>query len=451
MACNSYTWIDGNTYTSSNNTAAHTIPNGSVSGCDSVVTLDLTINTPTSGTDVQVACTSYTWPLNGTVYTANTNTPTVTLTNAAGCDSVVTLDLTINTPASGTDVQVACTSYTWIDGNTYTSSNNTSTHTIPNGSVNGCDSVLILNLTITTTVVPIFDPVEPICSGDALNVLPSTSMNGINGNWSPAADNTVTTTYTFTPNTGQCASITTLTITVNPVYNMNENVDACEGAIYTYPDGSTATITANTSYTSNLITEPGCDSIIVTNVTMISNPIAAFTFSYESAYGTYTDVEFINNSIGADYYEWNFGDGSVLSDLENPIHSYLGSADQYHVTLNVASNNGLCTDSVDTYITIDDPLIYYVPNAFTPDGDEYNNTFTPVFTSGFDPYDYHLTVFNRWGEIVFESYNASIGWDGTYRSRGELCQDGVYVWRIEFKETKSDKRIAEQGHVALLK
>ena len=55
-----------------------------------------------SGTDVQVACTSYTWPLNGTVYTANTNTSTVTLTNATGCDSVVTLDLTINTFAIGT-------------------------------------------------------------------------------------------------------------------------------------------------------------------------------------------------------------------------------------------------------------------------------------------------------------------------------------------------------------
>ena len=85
------------------------------------------------------------------------------------------------------------------------------------------------------------------------------------------------------------------------------------------------------------------------------------------------------------------------------------------------------------------------------DQDEFNETFGPVFTSGFDPYDYHLTVFNRWGEVVFESYDAMFGWDGTYPSGGELCQDGVYVWKIDFKETMSDKRHSEIGHVNVLR
>ncbi|MEX1191179.1 MAG: LamG-like jellyroll fold domain-containing protein [Brumimicrobium sp.] len=92
--CDVYTWIDGNTYTSSNNTATHTLM--SAAGCDSIVTLDLTITNSTSGIDVQTACDSYTW-IDGNTYTSSNNTATHTLTNAAGCDSIVTLNLTMNT------------------------------------------------------------------------------------------------------------------------------------------------------------------------------------------------------------------------------------------------------------------------------------------------------------------------------------------------------------------
>ncbi len=151
-ACGTYTWIDGITYTSSNNTATFTIVGGASNGCDSVVTLDLTINQPATGTDVQTACGTFTW-IDGITYTSSNNTATFTFVAGAanGCDSVVTLDLTINQPATGTDVQSACDTYTWIDGNTYTSSNNTATFTIAGGAANGCDSVVTLNLTITTT------------------------------------------------------------------------------------------------------------------------------------------------------------------------------------------------------------------------------------------------------------------------------------------------------------
>ena len=142
-ACDSYTWIDGNTYTSSNNTATHTLT--SVAGCDSVVTLNLTINSLATGTATITACDSYTW-IDGNTYTENNNTATLTLARPVGCDSIVTLNLTILESSTGVDVQAACDSYTWIDGNTYTSSNNTATHTLVNAV--GCDSIVTLNLTI---------------------------------------------------------------------------------------------------------------------------------------------------------------------------------------------------------------------------------------------------------------------------------------------------------------
>ena len=92
LSSNSST-IDGITYTSSNNAATHTLTNAI--GCDSVVTLDLTINYSTTGTDVITACDSYTW-IDGITYTSSNNAATHTLTNTLGCDSIVTLDLTIN-------------------------------------------------------------------------------------------------------------------------------------------------------------------------------------------------------------------------------------------------------------------------------------------------------------------------------------------------------------------
>lgn len=143
VSCDSYTWIDEKTYTESNNTATYFLT--SATGCDSIVTLDLTINESTSSTDVQISCSDYSW-IDGNTYTESNNTATYLLTNAAGCDSLITLDLTINVPTSATDFQTASSSYTWIDGNSYSASNNTATHTLTN--VDGCDSIVTLHLTI---------------------------------------------------------------------------------------------------------------------------------------------------------------------------------------------------------------------------------------------------------------------------------------------------------------
>jgi hypothetical protein len=107
-------------------------------------TLNLTILNNT-GTDTQVACDSYTW-IDGITYTSSTNTPTFTLTNAAGCDSLVTLNLTINNATSSTSQASACGSYTW-NGQTYTQSG---TYTFTTSNANGCDSVATLNLTINS-------------------------------------------------------------------------------------------------------------------------------------------------------------------------------------------------------------------------------------------------------------------------------------------------------------
>jgi hypothetical protein len=117
--CDSYTWTDGTTYTVGG-TYSQVLTNAA--GCDSTATLVLTINNSTTGTDVQAACDTYTW-IDGVTYTANNNTATFLLTNAAGCDSLVTLDLTINvspiaTATDNGDATITAstgTAYQWID------------------------------------------------------------------------------------------------------------------------------------------------------------------------------------------------------------------------------------------------------------------------------------------------------------------------------------------------
>ena len=93
------------------------------------------------------ACNSYTVPSGDETYTTS-GTYYDTISNAAGCDSIMTIDITINNSTTGTDVQTACYSFTWIDGITYTTSNNTATYTLTNAS--GCDSIVTLDLTIDT-------------------------------------------------------------------------------------------------------------------------------------------------------------------------------------------------------------------------------------------------------------------------------------------------------------
>ena len=122
--CDSLTWIDGNTYTTSTNLPIYNVSNSQ--GCDSVVNLDLTINYSNFLTDLQSTCSSYTW-IDGNSYTASTNTPTYNLTNTFGCDSVINLDLTVNTVNNSiTNTTPTLTSdatgatYQWLDcGNNY--------------------------------------------------------------------------------------------------------------------------------------------------------------------------------------------------------------------------------------------------------------------------------------------------------------------------------------------
>src|ERR1019366_537331 len=266
-ACDTYTWpLNGQTYTSSNSTATHTLTNAA--GCDSVVTLNLTIRHSNTGTDVESACDTYTWPLNGQTYTSSNSTATHTLTNAAGCDSVVTLNLTIRHSNTGTDVESACDTYTWpLNGQTYTSSNSTATHTLTNAA--GCDSVVTLNLTIRHSNTG--TDVESACD---------TYTWPLNGQTYTSSNSTATHTLT---NAAGCDSVVTLNLTIRHSNTGTDVESACD--TYTWPLNGQTYTSSNSTATHTLTNAAGCDSVVTLNLTIRHSNTGT---DVESACDTYT-------------------------------------------------------------------------------------------------------------------------------------------------------------------
>ncbi len=213
----------------------------------------------------------------------------------------------------------------------------------------------------------------------------------------------------------------------------------------------------------NTYENPGCYSISLTlttalgcvwDTTMIDyicvhpNPEANFTVNPGTISELDTYVNTLNASQGADFYQWNFDDGFTSTEFE-PNHSFpTFPIRSFEVQLIAVTIFG-CTDTAYQTVMMNEVINYYVPNTFTPDGDEFNNEFMPVFSGGFDPYNYHMEIYNRWGEMLFESFNVEEGWDGTYHN--ELAKQDTYTWKITYKSKEKDEWFVITGHITLLR
>lgn len=254
FACKSLVWIDGVTYTSNNTTATHTLTNKN--GCDSVVTLNLTIGNNT-GTDIISACDSYTW-IDGNTYTVNNNTATYLLTNSQGCDSVVTLNLSLGKSNTGVDVVKACDSYTWIDGIEYTSNNSTATHVLTNQA--GCDSTVTLNLSLENSSV--FTDVHSSCA-------PFVWIDGNSYSTSRPATGPNPTQFTL-QNTQGCDSVVTLDLTILNS-SFTDVVHSCDAFTWIDGNTYSANISGTGAPTYTLTNAAGCDSVITLELSILSN------------------------------------------------------------------------------------------------------------------------------------------------------------------------------------
>lgn len=148
-ACGSVMWLDGQVYSSS--TTEPKMYHYNVDGCDSIIKLNLQILNPATSVETIISCDSYTWQ-DGVTYFSSDTSATFTLPGSAinGCDSIIELNLTLLVPPVGIDNVTSCQDFTWLDGITYTSSNTTATYLMLGAAANGCDSMVTLNLIINT-------------------------------------------------------------------------------------------------------------------------------------------------------------------------------------------------------------------------------------------------------------------------------------------------------------
>jgi gliding motility-associated-like protein len=137
-----------------------------------------------------------------------------------------------------------------------------------------------------------------------------------------------------------------------------------------------------------------------------------------------------NLGVGENIYKWTISNSCNSSSSQITIF-----------------NTGECPDED----SIKNELIYYIPNSFTPNSDDFNQTFQPVFTSGNEPQKYTFYIFDRWGEIIFESHDATFGWKGTLGNDDRKAQDGVYTWKIKFTDINTQKEHTIVGHVVLIR
>jgi len=208
-------------------------------------------------------------------------------------------------------------------------------------------------------------------------------------------------------------------------YNVKLNVLSPEGCVSSTE--VTSYITIHPLPTPNLYITPNPTTYfntVVKAVNISPNYTSSFSWSTPGA----TTTEAFSDSLIEIYYP------ELISN-------------NYTVSLIETTEFG-CVDSAQEILIINNDQIIYAPSAFTPDGDGLNQMWG-IYIEGIDIYDFHLTLFNRWGEMIWESYNPDGLWDGTYG--GTVVQDGVYVWVIQAKDKENDKVYEFKGFVTVLR
>lgn len=246
--------------------------------------------------------------------------------------------------------------------------------------------------------------------------------------------------------------------------NQSVNQEEISFVYLSYGDGQADTISGSTDTLHTYVIPQTYDaSAIVTSIygciytadfpaiaTVNPNPVADFAFSTNPTTVFETTVVAQDASSGViNKWDWTATDGTPgISHIASPTLSFPeGVVARYPVVLKVTDVNG-CTDTVTKELVVNSDLIFYAPNAFTPDGDEYNQTWK-IYVDGIDVYNFNLLIFDRWGEIVWETNDPSAEWDGTYN--GKILAEGSYVWVAKVKDMYSDNKKTFNGAVSIIR
>ncbi len=367
---------------------------------------------------------TYSWS-NGSALATQTVSPVVTtaysitLTDANGCTATVApINIVVNPPLTvvphATDY--ICLGQSAVIGANATGGNGTYTYTWDNGIGVSSGSI---------TVTPAVTTVYNVTVSDNCTVPDVTTTDTVFVNPAPIVN------FTGLPLTG-CQP---LTVNFN---NQTTSTLPITNWAWDYGDGSAAGDSMNGShiYTNagtftvklTATSASGCSSFFVDSnyVTVYPLPVAHFTIDPNATTIVTPEINFNDFSIGATYVTYNFGDGGT-SNVRNITHNYVDTG-LFWVTQFVMTDKG-CRDSTSGTVRINDDYEFYIPEAFTPNGDGLNEHF---FGYGKGITEYNMNIFDRWGELLFTSNDLGLGWDGRYN--GTICAQGTYIYEISYKD-----------------
>jgi|GEM_PF-701412 len=361
---------------------------------------------------------------------------------------------------------------------------------------NGCTASTTILLKYGPSFAVSVTGKNSVCAGDSTLICANAigAIDGVNYQWSPTNNTngcilvspSVANIYTVTVVDG-CGSTTTAAATIysepSPVINMGVNFSqGCEPFSVQFTNNTTlakgkaaqyiwdfgngdssrsknpvycykAAGKYNVSLT--VVTDSGCSATLtrMDMITIYTPPKAAFTYSPQSISILSPTVIFKDNSIGPDknnggiiYWSWNFGDQTDSGSMEqNPVHTYQDTG-TYCINLIVMSREG-CTDTTTNCLAIEPDFKLYIPSAFTPDGNGINEIFKPVgqYVKNFEMY-----IFDRWGMEIFHTTDANNGWNGALHNSGQICEDGIYIYKISVTDSGENQH-SYVGNVTLLK
>lgn len=369
-------------------------------------------------------------------------------------------------------------SYQWLDANGNSLGNNSTLTVTQSGQYfvivdsNQCVATSdTVNILFKPNPNPLITPNRNtnLCAGEFVVLDAGAGYNAYSWfvNGSPLGQSTQTITvnsagtYTVVVDSNGCtATSNAVVVTVRPLPQATVSVTGpltfCEGKGsvtltsspaqgYLWSTGEqtqSITVIQSGTYQVTITDSCGNSTSAPVTVTVHVNPVANFISNPADTALSFTTIQFIDQSTSdVISWEWNFGNG-LTSSNQNPTTEY-STGGTFPITLTVS--NGNCTDSVTKYIYIDDDSYLWIPTGFTPNNDGINDTWE-IYTRNLT--DFSVTVWNRWGHLVFESNDPNIRWNGTFE--GKAVQEDAYTFVVK-AINKKGKKIQKLGSVTIIR
>ena len=388
---------NGVTYNANNPTGIDTITTSA--GCDSIVTITVIELPSINGSFNQTICYGDSIIYNGVTYNANNPSGKDTLTSVSGCDSIVTITVTELAQISGNYNQSICPGGSFTYNGVVYDTNNLSGTAILSAS-NGCDSIVSINVTVLAQLSGTLN--ATICYGDSL------IFNGVTYNASnPAGTDTLI-------SVSGCDSIVSINVIILAQLSGSLNATICYGDSLIF-NGVTYNA-SNPSGTDTLTSVSGCDSVVtitVTQLNYISSVLDTTIYSGASI--------LVNGNV---YNENNFSGTEIFT-----------------------ASNG-CDSIVLVTLVFVNESIHWVPSGFSPNNDGFNDY---IYVMGGDFQELEFLIFNRWGELVYESdccCSNACGWNGYFK--GQILNNGTYVYLLKGVYNNGES-FKEKGTISLIK